>query len=180
MSKERTTPLLEGRWGDHTTWEFHLAGKVPDLSLCTAVGCVAIMNVDAGEVVLEKNTKRKRYETPAGHTEMGETIEETLERETLEETGFIVGERRLFGYRKVLNSPEAKPARQAYPPVAYIPYFYAFTDQPLQKPTGDDIDGAGIFSVSDIEKLVAKRAMNEVDFAIIREGLAAARARRKR
>lgn len=180
MSKEYAAPLLEGRWGDHTTWEFRLADSVPNRKLCTAVGCVAITNLEANEVVLQLNKGRKQHELLCGHVDEGEEIEETLARESMEEGGFFVAKQQIFGYRKITNAPEAKPQRQAYPPVAYMPYMYAFTDRPLQEPTGDDVVRRDVFSVSEMEKLVAKRTMDEVDFAIIREGLAAARARRKR
>src|SRR4051812_15383278 len=90
----------EGNWDDNISWEFHLSEEVPERSLCTAVYCLAINNADTESIVLARN--KRGWEMLGGHPEPGETLEDALIRESLEEGGFYPTNYQPFGYRKVI------------------------------------------------------------------------------
>src|SRR6266702_1518037 len=128
-SKESSPKVLEGRWDDNISWEFYRTDQLPDAAACTAVYCLAIIE-DTGRIVLARN--KRGWEMLGGHIDPGETIEEALVREALEEGGFYPSSYVPFGYRKVMaKDPVANDHHGGtYPPVAYIPHFLAVTDKP--------------------------------------------------
>ncbi len=128
--------LSSGAWSENITWEFYISSHLPDPKLCTAAFCLALQGDN--RVVLTK-TKRG-WEMPGGHMESGETLEQTLFRETHEEGGYTPQQYRLFGYRKVI-SKKPIPARDGkeYPfPTSYIPHFIAKSNFPLAGVHGDE------------------------------------------
>jgi 8-oxo-dGTP pyrophosphatase MutT (NUDIX family) len=164
-----------GEWGEGVTWEFWRSSESPSDKICSAVALVAIMNLDAGEVVLTKNDRG--WEMIAGGIDPGEGPEDTLRREALEEGGFVVVREQIFGYRKIINEGLPGPAaKRSYPPIAYMPYYFAETDSSLLVPTGEEITDSGVFSLED----EATRALLEPgELLLIREGLRAAHEARK-
>ena len=148
--------ITKGTWDAVTSWEFFLDKCVPPPELCTSVGCLAIVG-DSHEVVLTRN--KRGWELPTGHIEPGETLDDTLCRECLEEGGFIPDEYQPFGYRK-MTSTEPVPHHQRsgfYPhPHGYIPHFLTVVDQPLARPTGSEILEARAFPVDDLPEDIGK------------------------
>lgn len=171
-SQERL--LCDGEWGN-AKWEMWTSKELPDSELCTAVACVAIYDLATDRVVLTRN--HRGWEMLAGHKEIGETIEETLCREAFEEGGYIVTASNLFGHRKIIASERPAPGtREAqYPfPVSFMPYYYAFTAEPLHEPTGKEITERDIFTLEEIKAMVDNGEIDPVELQLIAHGLAQA------
>ena len=147
-------PLLTGTWDDNQSWGLYQDSTMPDPALCTAVYCLAILPL-TNQVVLTRNARG--WEMLGGHIEAGETIEEALVRECLEEGGYIPETYELFGYRKITAKkpvPHSQKADSFYPfPHGYIPHFIATSAQPLQAHTGLEIYESKAFSFSELNAL---------------------------
>jgi len=145
--------VLKGRWGVDIAWEFFLSRTMPPEDLCTAIACVAIAD-DDDNVILARNNRG--WEILGGHIEEGEDVVQALQREALEEGGFVVNGYQLFGHRKVtaLRKVPHDQREGHYPfPVSYIPHFVAVTDHKLLEPTGTDAFESGTFSHQEIKDL---------------------------
>lgn len=170
-----------GRWGEDA-WELVLSRNEPDAKLCTAAACVAISNIDTGEVVLTRNvhsqnpSRQNKWEMPAGHIDDlpgggRETPQQAVARESLEETGFIVDEpATLFGFRRVYN---VQPSQ--YPPISYMPYYWATTRHTLAEPTDPGQPAVRTFPIEALHDFVEAGTMNLSELEIIEYGLIAAR-----
>lgn len=146
--------LLSGRWDDNQSWELHQSSKMPDLTTCTAVYCLAILP-ETNKIVLTRN--HRGWEMLGGHIEPGETVEQALLRECLEEGGFTPEHYQLFGYRQIAAKrpvPHNQKEGSFYPfPHGYIPHFIAVSTLPLQKPSGVEIVESRAFSLEELESL---------------------------
>lgn len=141
--------LFSGSWDENIHWEFHLSKSVPDSDLCTAVYCLAIVDAATPEgIVLARN--RRGWEMLGGHIEPGESLQEALVRESLEEGGFYPAHLTPFGFRKVIANMPIRNDHHGghYPPVAFIPHFFATTDRITAEPTGSEILEADIFQIN--------------------------------
>lgn len=118
--------LLTGQWDENQSWQLIQSDKLPDVTLCTAVYCLAVLP-GTKQVVLTRN--HRGWEMLGGHIEPGETIEQALLRECLEEGGFTPEHYQLFGYRKITAKQLVAHNQKAdsfYPfPHGYIPHFIA-------------------------------------------------------
>ena len=89
--------VLEGVWNEDTRWEFYLSDTLPDPTLCSAA--FGIPKFGNGFVL----TKTQRgWELPGGHREEKETVIKSMERELLEEAGFVVDRYLLYGHLKII------------------------------------------------------------------------------
>ncbi|MDD4661900.1 MAG: NUDIX domain-containing protein [Candidatus Pacebacteria bacterium] len=145
---------LEGNWGENIFWEFYLSDEMPKQELCSAV--FALVKYKEG-VVLTKT--HRGWEMPGGHIERGESIEEALGRELLEEVGAYINELKFIGYRKLTSKKpipiDTHKRNFPYPfPVLYIPYYIVDTNK-LIKPIGDkeEVLEAKVFSLEEIGNL---------------------------
>ena len=159
--------LCSGRWNEDTTWEFFLAEELPPLELFTGASCVGIME-PGGKIVLSHT--HQGWSCPGGHQEDGETLEQTMQREALEEGGFRVERYRLLGFRKVTNTRQlfARQTGKPYPfPTSYIAWYVAKSSLPLVPTTGDDgeVFEARLFT------LEGMRAMHLADQQLIEAGV---------
>jgi 8-oxo-dGTP diphosphatase len=98
--------LIEvGSWSENTSWELYKSPSLPSSTLCTAVMCVAIKD---GKVVLARS--QRGWGMLGGHIEDGETLEEALRREALEEGGFVIERYSPFAVRKISSlTPDTTP-----------------------------------------------------------------------
>jgi|GEM_PF-571352 len=156
---------LAGQWCADVRWEFYLSNQLPEALPCTAVFCLALTSDEPLRVVLTRN--HRGWELLGGHLEPGESLEQALHREALEEGGFCVSSAQLFGYRAVTNlRPVANDHHGgSYPPLACIPYFVATTDQPLVPPSGEEIFEAATFDLTSLPPMDASA------LSIIKAGL---------
>lgn len=147
-------PLITGQWDDNQSWQLFQSDELPDAALCTAVYCLALLP-GTNQVVLTRN--HRGWEMLGGHIEPGETIEQALLRECLEEGGFTPEHYQLFGYRKITAKqpvPHNQKTDSFYPfPHGYIPHFIATSTLPLQKPSGSEITESRMFSLDELETL---------------------------
>jgi 8-oxo-dGTP pyrophosphatase MutT (NUDIX family) len=154
MSNNNRTLIDTGTWvwGDESVqWELHSSATIPELDKCTAAFCVAITQ---DKILLER--EERGWGMLGGHIDVGESIEQALERECLEEGGFTIKDPILFGYRKIIaTKPVNHPnPAMAYPfPISYIAYYYATNDKALSKPTEQEVLEVKSFTIGKIRSL---------------------------
>jgi ADP-ribose pyrophosphatase YjhB (NUDIX family) len=163
----RPDKLIEsGRWTwgvESIDWELYAALDIPVPEDCTAAFCVAVSQNQ--KILLAREDRG--WGLIGGHVEGGESLEETLARECLEEAGFVAKAPVLFAYRKIIaKKPVTHPTPgKSYPfPVSYIAYYYSVNEQTLLAPTEPDILEVGTFTLSEIE------AMHIPDYSTIALG----------
>lgn len=61
------------------------------------VGCGAIIEDSLGRILLQQRSESEKWGIPGGLLEIGETIEDTVKREVLEETNLTIDNLSLFG-----------------------------------------------------------------------------------
>lgn len=151
--------ILTGNWDDNQSWALYQDDEMPEIALCTAVYCLSILP-QTKQVVLTRN--HRGWEMLGGHVEPGETIEQALLRECLEEGGFTPESYQLFGYRKI-TAKQPVPHNQKeggfYPfPHGYIPHFIGISTLPLKEPTGMEIIERKAFSFDELATLDIEQA----------------------
>jgi NADH pyrophosphatase NudC (nudix superfamily) len=155
MLSNNQTLIDTGLWtGDSESvrWELYHSATIPEPSKCTAAFCVAITQGD--RIVLER--EERGWGTIGGHIEAGESIEQALVRECLEEGGFIVEDPILFGYKKIIaTKPVSHPTPgMAYPfPISYVAYYYAANNKELSTPTEQEVLEVKTFTIDEINRL---------------------------
>lgn len=151
--------INSGDWG-HSTFECYLdlnnkfVDKVP---LTTGCFCVCINEKD--NVVLANN------EPLGGHREQGETIEDTLKREALEEGGIKLLRWKYFGYYKISQKTNAsQDYKTKYPEKAYLLFFLAKGIK-VSEPFGADVVSSQVLPIEE--------ALNSqvITHAMLKEGL---------
>ncbi|MDB5178294.1 MAG: hypothetical protein JWN01_237 [Patescibacteria group bacterium] len=145
------TTIKTGDWGKNVTWELYTASTPPPTELCTAVMCVAITR---DKIRLARS--QRGWGMLGGHIEEGETPEDALRREALEEGGFTIDSYQLFAIREITHlTPAPHPqAGKTYPfPVSYMAYYWATTDQALALHYGEEIIESASFTISEIPML---------------------------
>lgn len=95
----RQTPLAEARaiWGNGTLPLMitgYLSTEQPPLAYVTSVRCVLIRD----NMVLLQRDREGAHILPGGRREQGETLEQTLRREVLEETGWTLTHMAVLGF----------------------------------------------------------------------------------
>lgn len=181
--------LAKGNWGA-TQWELYLAEKLPEDALCTAAGCVAIRDLATKEVVLTYTPNRNvgdgkrvgQWEILGGRLDPldpqypegpKEDPESTVAREALEEGGYYATRLHMFGYRKIMNT-DTSSSNGEYPPVAYYPFYWATSGEPLIPPTDPTHPVAGTFTLNHTDRMVGAGIMDPVERDIVQLGFAAA------
>lgn len=160
-----TLPPLQGTWGETVSWTF-FEGTVPHTDLATAVFGISI--VEQGVALV--TTIRGYLEMLGGHREVGETIEQTLLRESYEEGGVVLGENLHFGYREVLNTCDIinKSTGEPYPRLGFVPFFVSVGTLDKQAPLPEDVVAR---TVIPLDALASLNSDNMPDWPILRLGL---------
>lgn len=83
-------------WGDHLSLAIncYLSAEQPPLDYVTSVRCL----VFRGDSILVMRNIDETHIIPGGRREDGETLEETLHREVLEETGWSIIDASMLGF----------------------------------------------------------------------------------
>ncbi len=98
----------------------YLTSQLPPLELVTSVRAL----VRQGANVMLVRDPDRAHILPGGRREVNETLEQTLRREVLEETGWEVGPPRLLGV-KHFHHLTPRPAGYAYPYPDFLHVIYA-------------------------------------------------------
>lgn len=97
----------------------YLIEELPPLALVTSVRCV-LLHEQTVQVVRDPDST---HILPGGRCEPGETLEQTLRREVLEETGCTIGAAALIGLRHFRHlAPEPPRYRYHYPDFLQLVY----------------------------------------------------------
>ncbi|MDO8659321.1 MAG: NUDIX domain-containing protein [Candidatus Parcubacteria bacterium] len=98
---------------------FVLSKNLPKKIKMTAVKCV----IFRGNKILMTKVPRG-WDIPTGHIEKGETPEEAIKREVMEETGTVLKKFHLLGYLHSVKVKENEKNKK-YPKISAIPVFVA-------------------------------------------------------
>lgn len=153
---EKKEPLTQGMWSDGTSWSFVVSSEPIDPALCTAVFCITTYE---GKLLLTENGKRG-WEIPGGHKEEGESIQDAVIREVAEETGAVIDDIEMFGF-KVISPESPVPHRdrpgEFYPfPHSYIPYFFAEAKKLSPSKLAEDVRGVKSVSLNEAKEMLAQ------------------------
>lgn len=100
-----------------------------------------------------------------GHLELGESVEDALKREALEEGGMELDKWKYFGYYEIeLKENAPKHYKDKYPNVGYILFFLA-KGKKVMEPYGKDVKSSQTLSK---EQILASK---EVKHKMLLEGL---------
>ena len=145
--------IMSGKFSENTSWEFHISKDLPPRELCSAVFCVAMYQ---DKIVLTRN--HRGWEFLGGHIEKGETVEDALHREAMEEGGFKIDQFELFGHRKYISKENLKGRRGIYYPfpISYNPHYIAISESEPGECDAEECFERKAFTVTEIEKLSIK------------------------
>jgi 8-oxo-dGTP pyrophosphatase MutT (NUDIX family) len=156
------TPLASGDelWGSpaypqplRLTW--YRTDESPLLALVTSVRAI----VCRGEEVLAlREPDGTPYITPGGRCEAGETVEETVRREVLEETGWTLGALVPLGFVHLRNlGPKPPDHRYPYPDAFQIVYASeAVAFRPEALIDDEWVAGSAFLSVAEVRTLALR------------------------
>lgn len=110
-------------WGDGALplcIRTYLSKEMPPLAYVTSVRALVFRDV---EVLVVQDFKNSFHLTPGGRREMGETLEQTLHREILEETGWTIIRAALLGFMH-FHHLAARPLDYPYPHPDFVQLIY--------------------------------------------------------
>ena len=121
----RHAPLAveEAIWGDgriSLRITAYLAEECPPLAVITSVRSL----VFRGDMILVLRNQDSVHIVPGGRREVGETLEETLRREVLEETGWTLTEPQMLGFGHFHNRSPQLPEYAHYPYPDFVQVVY--------------------------------------------------------
>jgi ADP-ribose pyrophosphatase YjhB (NUDIX family) len=129
----------------------YLCTELPPDEVITSVRAVVCTH----HHVLIVHTLKSLHILPGGRREIGETLEQTLRREMLEESGWQIDQPHLLGV-KHFHHLTPKPADYAYPYPDFVQVIYHAMPQrhlPEARQTGDLELGASLMSLADAYSL---------------------------
>jgi ADP-ribose pyrophosphatase YjhB (NUDIX family) len=134
----------QGDWG-HSLFEVYLDldGRFDKYRVSTTgVFCVCFGEND--QVILAN------YEPLGGHLEVGESVEDALKREALEEGGMKLLKWKYYGFYKVtMKNSAPRKYKSKYPAQSYLLFFLALGER-IALPYGQDVKSSQKLSRSEI------------------------------
>lgn len=158
------TFLTKGDWG-HSTFSAYLdvEGSFDSLRSKTTAA-VSVCLTPENKIVLTKKIDGE-YDLLGGRTEPGESVEETLKREAMEEGGMELSSWKYFGYYEVeLSKNASKEYGDKYPQTSYILFFISHGKK-VCEPYGEEIIGYEEFSILEL------KSSNVFDHIMLKEAL---------
>ena len=135
-------------WGSasHFLCRAYAADELPPPDLVTSVRCVVLRGDTVLVLMRVPEEQDGAHIMPGGRREPGETMEQTMRREVLEETGWEVGVARLLGvivYRHQTPRPPGYPF--PYPEFVQVIYTAEAVAHHPEAIIPDEIDGEAVF-----------------------------------
>lgn len=102
----------------------YLSNEIPNIVNCPSAYAIVFKDGAILQTELREGERpTRRLDIPGGHVDEGETIEESVIRETFEETGVHIKILKLVGYKKVtVTSPKPENFRYPYP-TGYMAFY---------------------------------------------------------
>jgi 8-oxo-dGTP pyrophosphatase MutT (NUDIX family) len=114
-----------------------LADQLPPLELVTSVRSIVLQ----GNSVLVLRNSDGLHIMPGGRREIGETLEETVRREILEESGWTIARPTLLGFRHLRHLvPKPKDYLSPYPDFFWLIYVASATEFVVGAKVEDDYE----------------------------------------
>lgn len=144
-------PALTGAWSNGARWSFRTSSSLPDRALITSIFCAAF----TPDGVVLTITERGVEELLGGHIEPGESVEQTLTRESLEEGGIRLQIWAQAGLREIENDLGTlnKTTGLPYPARSFMPYYVGYSELPLLEPTGIEIRSRRVVPIAEALQL---------------------------
>ena len=121
----------------------YLLDELPLLDLVTSVRCIVLRR----DEVLVVHTEAGPHILPGGRREPGETVEQTLRRELLEETGWTVTAPRLIGCLRLRHlTPRPVDYPYPYPEFHHLIYAAEAASHHPERMVADPSDGPATFA----------------------------------
>ena len=167
----RCVPIDEERavWADGTmplTITSFLGNQLPPLELATSVRSIVLR----GNAVLVLHNRDSVHIMPGGRREPGETLEETVRREVLEESGWSITRPTLLGFRHLRHlGPKPSDYAFPYPDFFWLIYVASATGFVAGAKAEDDyerdaafhsVDSMPTLDVTRAERLYLEAALN--------------------
>ena len=147
---------------------YYLAKEMPPDELITSVRCVVLQ----GQAVLAvRDSDTSWHIVPGGRREQGETLEETMRRELLEETGWTIERPNYFAFAR-FNHLTARPDGYPYPYPDFCQIYYvanAGKFYPAAQRLENYVLEARFWTVTAIEKLISDKSQNLLLQAVLAE-----------
>lgn len=144
-------------WVDNKNYqvELYYSDELPEPSLCTSAYSLVFKNNLLLQTELKEGERPdRRLDIPGGHIDEGETLEQTVIRETHEETGVCVYNPRLIAYLKV-TCLKPKPENFKYPyPISYLVYYLCDIENEEEFNGNDDAHGRVWLAPEDFDKSI--------------------------
>ena len=133
------------------TW---VSDVLPPHELVTAVFGFALKDgkLLLGEFKSEERVKNSRFDMVGGHVEKGESFEDALAREFIEEVSVRIKPLNLLGYFKLINlSPNPQESKYPYPE-SYMLVYKCDIIEELEFKENTETSGRGYFSRDELKK----------------------------
>lgn len=149
LSSEHDLPWIEGR----NVVKTYLSDTLPPVKLCASAYAIVLKNKALLQTELREGERpTKLLDIPGGHIDLGESPEDTVVRETFEETGVRVKVDRLVGYMEVtITSKKSENYRYPYP-TSYMLFYFCEVVEETQFDGNDETHGKVWLSPVDFDK----------------------------